>query len=86
VRLLALGRRPQAAMARQLQTDAQRLRALARALETVSPLATVARGYSILTRVDDGSVVRSAAQVAPGDRLRARLADGELQLRAERAE
>ncbi|MCW0449602.1 hypothetical protein NB705_003183 [Xanthomonas sacchari] len=46
----------------------------------------MARGYSILTRVDDGSVVRSAAQVAPGDRLRARLADGELQLRAERAE
>ncbi|MCI2262992.1 exodeoxyribonuclease VII large subunit [Xanthomonas indica] len=86
VRLLALGRRPQAAMARQLQADAQRLRALARALETVSPLATVARGYSILTRADDGSVVRSAAQVAPGDRLRARLADGELQLRAERAD
>ncbi|MBB5875913.1 exodeoxyribonuclease VII large subunit [Xanthomonas sp. 3498] len=86
VRLLALGRRPQAAMARQLQADAQRLRALARALETVSPLATVARGYSILRRADDGSVVRSAAQVAPGDRLRARLADGELHLRAERTE
>jgi exodeoxyribonuclease VII large subunit len=82
-RLLALGRRPQAAMARQLQADAQRLRALARALETVSPLATVTRGYAILTRVEDGALVRSAAQLAPGDRLRARLADGEVTLRTE---
>ncbi|WP_330986908.1 exodeoxyribonuclease VII large subunit, partial [Xanthomonas translucens] len=82
-RLLALGRRPQAAMARQLQADTQRLRALARALETVSPLATVTRGYAILTRVDDGTLVRSTAQLAPGDRLRARLADGEVTLRTE---
>ncbi|MFB8832148.1 exodeoxyribonuclease VII large subunit [Azotobacter sp. CWF10] len=32
--------------------DAPRLRGLARSLEAVSPLATVARGYSILTRSD----------------------------------
>ncbi|PSD09834.1 hypothetical protein C7E19_23115, partial [Stenotrophomonas maltophilia] len=33
-----------------------RLRGLARSLEAVSPLATVARGYSILTRSDDGAL------------------------------
>ncbi len=82
-RLLALAARPQAAMARQLQRDALRLRSLARSLEAVSPLATVARGYSILTRTEDGALVRSADQVQPGDRLRARLAEGELQLRVE---
>ncbi|WP_305804922.1 exodeoxyribonuclease VII large subunit, partial [Stenotrophomonas sp. YIM B06876] len=84
-RLLALASRPQAAMARQLQRDALRLRALARSLEAVSPLATVARGYSILTRSDDGSLVRSAVQVRPGDQLQARLADGVLQLRVEQS-
>lgn len=82
-RLQALAARPQAAMVRQLQGDALRLRGLARSLEAVSPLATVARGYSILTRDDDATLVRTAAQVKPGDRLHARLAEGELQLRVE---
>ncbi len=82
-RLQALGNRPQAAMARQLQRDALRLRGLARSLEAVSPLATVARGYSILTRAEDGALVRSTAQVQPGDVLHARVGDGALQLRAE---
>ncbi len=84
-RLQALASRPQAAMARQLQRDALRLRALARSLEAVSPLATVARGYSILTRADDGALVRSVAQVEPGDALQARVGDGTLRLRVERA-
>ena len=79
-RLLALGPRQRTAIARQLQGDALKLRALARSLETVSPLATVARGYSILSTAE-GAVVRSVAQVESGDTLRAKLADGELDLR-----
>jgi len=71
-------------MDRQLQRDALRLRGIARSLEAVSPLATVARGYSILTRADDGILVRSADQVSPGDPLQARLAEGSLQLRVEK--
>lgn len=74
--------RLQAAIARRLQRDALQLRGLARSLEAVSPLATIARGYSILRR-DDGVVVRSTAEVAAGDALSARLGDGELQLRVE---
>ncbi|MNN49878.1 Exodeoxyribonuclease 7 large subunit [compost metagenome] len=73
-------------MARQLQRDALHLRGIARSLEAVSPLATVARGYSILTRSDDGALVRSHSQVQPGDQLQARLAEGTLQLRVERSE
>src|SRR5690606_16732311 len=72
--------RLQAAIARRLQRDALRLRGLARSLEAVSPLATIARGYSILQR-DDGAVVRSTGDVAAGDRIRARLVDGQLRLR-----
>lgn len=82
-KLATLAPRAHAAMTRQLQGDALRLRGIARSLEAVSPLATVARGYSILTRADDGALVRSAAQVKPGEQLRARLSEGELQLRVE---
>ncbi|WP_017170751.1 exodeoxyribonuclease VII large subunit, partial [Xanthomonas phaseoli] len=48
---------PQAAMQRRLQHDQLQLRSIARSLEAVSPLATVARGYAIVTRPADGSVV-----------------------------
>uniref|UniRef100_UPI0028D3C638 exodeoxyribonuclease VII large subunit n=1 Tax=uncultured Stenotrophomonas sp. TaxID=165438 RepID=UPI0028D3C638 len=68
--------RVDAAMARQLQRDTLRLRALARSMEAVSPLATVARGYAILTREEDGRLVRSPLDVAPGDALKARVQDG----------
>ncbi len=81
-RLEALAQRPQACIARQLQRDALKLRGAVRSLEAVSPLATVARGYAIVTRAD-GSVVRSIAQVESGDAVQARLADGELKLRVE---
>ena len=79
-RLLALRGRPQAAMQRQLQNDALRLRGLARSMEAVSPLATVARGYSILTRTDDGQLVRSVSQVQPGDAVQAKVGDGVIDL------
>ncbi len=79
-RLQRLQARPRAAISRTLQRDALQLRALARSLEACSPLATVARGYSILTRSDDGRLVHSVTQVAPGDRLQARVRDGVLSL------
>jgi len=83
-RLAALAPRPRAAVARHLERDALRLRGLARSLEAVSPLATIARGYSILRR-EDGSVVRSVLDAAPGEPLAARLADGSLRVRVESA-
>lgn len=51
-------------------------------LHLISPLATLGRGYSIL--LDQRSqAIRSAAQTQPGQKLRARLAEGELQVRVE---
>lgn len=81
-RLAALAPRPQAALARRLQHDALRLRGVARSLEAVSPLATIARGYSILQR-EDGRIVRRLDDAAPGEPLQARLADGALRVRVE---
>jgi exodeoxyribonuclease VII large subunit len=68
------------AFARQSQHDHERLQALARALNAVSPLAVLQRGYAIVLKAD-GAVLRSVRQAAPGDALRARLADGELPVR-----
>lgn len=55
-----------------------RLKLAARSLDAVSPLATLARGYAIVTRVTDGELVRSASQVTPGEQVCARLATGAL--------
>lgn len=84
-RIDALQLRKRRATARRLQHDTQRLRGLARALEAISPLATVARGYAILLRAD-GSVLRRAADAGERERLRARLIDGELPLRVDEAD
>lgn len=60
----------------------ERLRAaLARhagALDTLSPLATLERGYAIVSRSVDGAVVRDAREAQPGDTVDARLARGRL--------
>jgi exodeoxyribonuclease VII large subunit len=60
----------------------QRLVELARALNAVSPLDVLKRGYAILFD-ESGNVVRSVKSVARGAPVRARLADGELPLRVD---
>lgn len=47
-------------------------------LEAVSPLATLARGYSVTT-ASDGKVLKKTAQVKAGDTLTTRLKDGWLE-------
>jgi exodeoxyribonuclease VII large subunit len=56
------------------------LRQSARALQAVSPLATLERGYAIVFD-REGHVLRDARSAPPGTPLRARLAEGELALR-----
>ena len=57
-----------------------RVAGLERALGAFGPQATLERGYSILLRDDERQVVRGASDVRPGERLRARLARGALDL------
>lgn len=54
------------------------------ALDGLSPLATLGRGYAIVQTEPDGVVVRDASTVAPGKRVRARVAAGSLVCRVER--
>jgi exodeoxyribonuclease VII large subunit len=75
------GRLPRA-MQERLRGPRQQLRGLAQTLNAVSPLATLSRGYSILLD-ERGQAIRSAHQTHPGQRLKARLCEGELQVRVE---
>jgi len=70
-RLAAAGRRA-------ISEPGHSLRAAARALDAVSPLATLDRGYAIVTDTASGTALLHARDVEPGDDIRARLADGEL--------
>lgn len=66
--------RMQRAMKVRLQRAAERVAATAEQLESLSPLGTLKRGYSLT--LSDGQVVRDAAAVAVGDTIETRLAAG----------
>jgi len=68
------------AAAARMSAAAQRLALAQRALNAVSPLATLARGFAIVTRAD-GALVTDAAGIAPGEEIDARLARGILTAR-----
>ena len=82
-RLQLASQRLDALVARLVPARRQRLALAAGALSTLSPLATLARGYAIVQRADDGRVVRSPSQADQGDLLLARLAEGQLRLRVD---
>jgi exodeoxyribonuclease VII large subunit len=75
-RLDELQSRVDRAMVGWLRMRRQRLASLERALMTVNPLATLARGYAIVSRADLGLVVTDPAQVAAGDRLQVQVRRG----------
>src|SRR6202023_1046707 len=68
--------------ARGCLSRAQHRLALAqRGLDTVSPLATLTRGFAIVTRAAAGTLLTDAAAVAAGEEIEARLARGSLRAR-----
>jgi len=54
------------------------LRLAIRTLDSVSPLATLERGYAIVTDSESGTVLTDAGKVLPGTSVQARLAAGSL--------
>ncbi|HHA0035720.1 TPA: exodeoxyribonuclease VII large subunit [Yersinia enterocolitica] len=63
------------ALERQLNGYRQRFGIACSQLEAVSPLATLARGYSV-TQTPEGSLLKTTKQVHTGDKLTTRLQDG----------
>ncbi len=75
-RLLELQSRLQFVLQTRLDAESRHLQSLARALQAVSPLATLERGFAVVTRSADGALVTRAEQLAVGDTFDARLASG----------
>lgn len=82
-RLFGLERRLGRALAHHQEMATTRLGAAARRLDALSPLATLDRGYAIVRRADDGSVVRGCEAAPPGTRIDAQLQCGVLLCRVE---
>jgi len=81
-RLDSLAERLPRAMREGLKARRLTLHSQMQTLHVVSPLATLGRGYSILLD-ERGNAIRSAEQTHNGQRLKARLGEGELQVRVE---
>lgn len=73
--------RLRAAVARSRERHGERLRALGGRLDALSPLAVLARGYSLTRRERDGVIVKASDEVEPGAGIRVRLARGGLRAR-----
>jgi exodeoxyribonuclease VII large subunit len=54
----------------------QRLLNVSQTLHTVSPLATLNRGYALVIQQPSGQIIRSTEQLKPGDSVETRLAQG----------
>lgn len=66
------------AVIQDLKRCEQRIQSYLGRLNSLSPLATLHRGYGILETLPHHKIIRDAAHVSIGDRIRARLASGEL--------
>ncbi len=75
---LQLSQRLHQASGRVQEQRRSRLNGIHRALEAVGPVATLDRGYAIVTLARDGKLIRGSRQVAVGDEIDTRLASGSL--------
>jgi exodeoxyribonuclease VII large subunit len=64
----------------------ERLRGIALRLHSLSPLLTIARGYSVVRRDRDQAVINSTRQVQPGDDLTIQVTDGHIPARVREGE
>ena len=62
-----------------LQILGTRMQHASHALHSVSPLATLERGYAIVTRAENNIIIRDAGQLSEGDTISTRLALGQVQ-------
>jgi len=82
VRLESLRARSDRAWRQIVRHARERLQPLVRTLNAVSPLATLDRGYAIVS-TEDGEILRDSARAQPGAIIEARLARGRLRAKVE---
>ncbi|MFI4968290.1 MAG: exodeoxyribonuclease VII large subunit [Gammaproteobacteria bacterium] len=75
-RLIGLSQRLKASARAEVLATRNRVALAARALDAVSPLATLNRGYAIVSDAASGSIISHVDKARPGQSVRAELADG----------
>jgi exodeoxyribonuclease VII large subunit len=75
-RIDELTRAASGSMAHHLALQRERLHGHLLRLQSLSPFATLERGYSITRQLRTGEIVKSVAQVAAGDRIETQVSDG----------
>jgi exodeoxyribonuclease VII large subunit len=73
-----LARRAYSSLFHSIQMQSAYIQGMQRRLEALNPNAVLARGYAVVTRKDDGSVVSRVTQVEEGQEILIRVSDGEL--------
>ena len=77
-----LTRRAYSSLFHQIQLHSAHVKGMQRRLAALNPSAVLARGYAVLTRKDDGSVVSRVSQA--GDEMKVRVSDGEFEVKKSR--
>ncbi len=78
-RIDELTRAASAGLDHQLALQRERLRGHRLHLQSLSPFATLDRGYSITRQLRTGEIVKGVAQVAAGDRIETQVSDGKFE-------
>ncbi len=76
-----LSRRSSAGAFNRIILEKKHIEGAAKRLEALSPLAVLARGYSVVTRKDDGRVVSRVGQAS--ESMKVRVSDGEFEVRKQ---
>jgi exodeoxyribonuclease VII large subunit len=74
-----LARRAYSSLFHHIQLQSTHVRGIQRRLEALNPSAVLARGYAVVTRKDDGSVISRVSQAS--DEMKVRVSDGEFEVR-----
>lgn len=82
-RVIALGSRGEIALRRNFDQSREVAAVLSARLDALSPLGTLARGYSIALKLPERSVVRASNQINTNDSLELRLCTGKVLCRVE---
>jgi exodeoxyribonuclease VII large subunit len=61
-----------------IRNPREKLHVAARTLNSISPLATLERGYAIVSDTETGNILTSADTIATGTQIETRLAKGAL--------
>lgn len=74
-----LTRRARSSLLHQMQLQAAHIQGMQRRLEALNPMAVLGRGYAVVTRKDDGSVISHVDQAS--DAMNVRVSDGEFEVK-----